>query len=129
MIQLDLKSRTPIFKQIVENFKHLIINDVLKGDEKIPSVRELSKMITINPNTIQKAYKELERQGYIYTIQGRGNFVASKAPKIDRGKIGKIMENTKKQLAELIYLGIKKEELIELIESVYEEVQGGTNHD
>ena len=129
MIQLDLKSRTPIFKQIVENFKQLIINDVLKGDEKIPSVRELSKMMTINPNTIQKAYKELERQGYIYTIQGRGNFVASKVEKIDRGKIDTIMENTKKQLAELIYLGVEKEELIEWIESIHKEVQGGNNHD
>ena len=67
MFQLDLKSRKSIYEQVVDNLKEMIISGVLKSGEKLPSVRELSRMLTVNPNTVQKAYRELERQGYVYT--------------------------------------------------------------
>ena len=76
MIIIDYKDPRPIYEQIVNRFKKLILNDVLKTDEKMPSVRALAMELSINPNTIQKAYSELERQGYIYTVKGRGNFVS-----------------------------------------------------
>ena len=63
MFQLDLKSRKSIYEQVIDNLKELIMTRVLSTDEKLPSVRELSKEITVNPNTVQKAYRELERQG------------------------------------------------------------------
>ena len=71
MINLDLKSRVPIYEQLVDKVKQLIIQGVLKPDEKLPSVRSLAQELTINPNTIQKAYRELEREGYIYSLPAR----------------------------------------------------------
>lgn len=129
MFQIDLKSRKPIYEQIVERFKQLIIKEILKDDEKIPSVRELAKELTINPNTIQKAYRELERQGYIYSVRGRGNFVSNKIEKVDVEKMNNLKQEIQKSLAELIYLGIEKDELVELIESTYEAVKGGKKND
>ncbi|QXM05668.1 GntR family transcriptional regulator [Crassaminicella indica] len=129
MIQIDLKSRKPIYEQLVEKFKQLIINTVLKEDEKLPSVRELAKQLTINPNTIQKAYRELERQGYIYTVRGRGNFVAKQIEKVDEEKLKRLKNEIKKNLSELIYLGLDKSELLNLIEEVYENMKGGQKND
>ena len=76
MFQLNLKSRKSIYEQVIDNLKELIMTRALATDEKLPSVRELSKTITVNPNTVQKAYRELERQGYVYTTNGVGTFVA-----------------------------------------------------
>ncbi|MCT4583784.1 MAG: GntR family transcriptional regulator [Peptostreptococcaceae bacterium] len=129
MIQIDLKSRKPIYEQVIDKFKELIIKEVLKEDDKIPSVRELSKMLTINPNTIQKAYKELERQNYIYTLRGRGNFVSSKKESVDEEKIMELKKKMKKIISELIYMGITKEDLIKLINKVYDDVKGGREID
>ena len=77
MFQIDLKSRKAIYAQIIDNFKRLIISGILQPDEKVPSIRDLAQAITVNPNTVQKAYRELENQGYIYTVLGQGSFIAS----------------------------------------------------
>lgn len=79
MFQLDLKSRKSIYEQVMDNLKELIMTETLAAGDKLPSVRELSKQITVNPNTVQKAYRELERQGYIYTTSGVGTFVADRS--------------------------------------------------
>ncbi len=76
MIWIDYTDATPIYEQIVSKYKNLIVKGALKPNEKMPSVRNLAMDLSINPNTIQKAYAELERQGFIYTVKGRGNFVA-----------------------------------------------------
>ena len=78
MIQINYQDKRPIYEQIVEKYRQLIVKGVLKPDDKIPSVRNLAIDLSINPNTIQKAYQELERQGFIYTVKGRGNFVSAK---------------------------------------------------
>jgi GntR family transcriptional regulator len=83
MIILDYKDARPIYEQIVEKFKLLILKGILQKDEQMPSVRSLAVELAINPNTIQKAYMELERQGYIYTVKGRGNFVAENGNLLD----------------------------------------------
>lgn len=70
-----MRSRKPIYEQLVDKLKELIINEVLKTDEQLPSVRTLAQQLTINPNTIQKAYRELEIQGFIYSVKGKGSFV------------------------------------------------------
>ncbi len=129
MFQIDLTSRKPIYEQVMAKFKQLIIKEVLSPDEKIPSVRELAKQLTINPNTIQKAYRELERQGYVYSVKGRGNFVSSKIRKVDEEKLNKLKQQVQNSLSELIYLGIEKEELIELIETTYSTIKGGNIND
>jgi len=124
MFQLDLKSRKALYEQIVDRFKELIIKDVLKADEQLPSVRDLAKELTINPNTIQKAYRELERQGYIYTVKGRGNFVSPRIERVDNEKIKNLKHHVQEKIAELIYLGVERKELLELIETTYREVKG-----
>lgn len=128
MFQLDFKSRTALYKQIIDKFKQLIIKDILKADEQMPSIRDLAKELTINPNTIQKAYRELERQGYIYTMKGRGNFVSPNIEKVDDDKLNKLKEEIQKNVSELIYLGIPKVELIKLVESTYTELKGGKSN-
>lgn len=75
MILIDNNSSKALYEQIYDELTRLILSKVLKPDEKLPSVRELAAMIKINPNTIQKAYKSLEENNYIYTVKGVGNFV------------------------------------------------------
>ncbi|MFB4164351.1 GntR family transcriptional regulator [Alteribacillus sp. JSM 102045] len=111
MIELDIRSRKPIYEQLIDNIKELIVTQVLKPDEKLPSVRMLSKELTINPNTIQKAYRELEREGYLYSANRKGYFVAP----IDWISNDKKLEEIKVQmqplLKEAIFFGLTKEEL------------------
>lgn len=76
MIWIDYTDATPIYEQIVSKYKNLIVRGAIAPNEKMPSVRALAMELSINPNTIQKAYAELERQGFVYTVKGRGNFVA-----------------------------------------------------
>ena len=76
MISIDLQNRKPIYEQIVERFQMMIVNGILEPDSQMPSVRSLATELSINPNTIQKAYSTLEQEGYIYPVKGRGNFVS-----------------------------------------------------
>lgn len=75
-IQLDPRSNTPIWEQIVQNIKELVLKSMLAPSDKLPSVRELASLLVINPNTVSKAYQELERQGIIETLRGKGTFVS-----------------------------------------------------
>lgn len=75
-ISIDFRNRKPIYEQIVDRFEILIVNGVLDADSQLPSVRALAVELSINPNTIQKAYSILEQNGYIYPVKGRGNFVS-----------------------------------------------------
>ena len=111
MFQLDLKSRKSIYEQVIDNLKELIMTGHLKTGDKLPSVRELSKSITVNPNTVQKAYRELERQGYIYTTTGVGTFVADRnnvAP--DPQDLEAARSNLDEAFKQLLYLGLGFEE-------------------
>jgi GntR family transcriptional regulator len=124
MFELDLRSRLPLYEQLVERFKELIINEVLKADEQLPSVRVLSTEITMNPNTIQKAYKELEFQGYIYSIKGKGSFVTPAAHVPSNEKLKKIKEELIKLLSEAMYIGVSRDELLNIIYEVEKSVKG-----
>ncbi|MFT8640036.1 GntR family transcriptional regulator [Bifidobacterium sp.] len=77
MIEIDLKSRKSIYEQVVRGIKEQILSGIIKPDSRLPSVRELSKELTVNPNTVQKAFGLLESQGYIYSVSGVGNFAHS----------------------------------------------------
>lgn len=125
MFDLDLRSRLPIYEQLVEKLKELIISEVLKTDEKLPSVRTLASQLTINPNTIQKAYRELERQGYIYSIPGKGSFVAKVAQNENAEKISKLKDELIKILLEAMYLGMKEEEIMKIVSEVVIMGKGG----
>lgn len=125
MFDLDLRSRLPIYEQLVEKLKEAIISEVLKTDEQLPSVRILAQQLTINPNTIQKAYRELERQGYIYSLPGKGSFVASLAYHKNDEKLAKLKEELIKLLSEAMYLGMKHEEILDIIAQVDRSVKRG----
>lgn len=122
MFQLDLKSRKSIYEQIVDNVKELIITGMLKSEEKIPSVRELSKTLTVNPNTIQKAYRELEYQGYIYTVSGLGTFVAvpDELP-LDEKRVSDVKDKLRESIKELLYIGCSLERIKSVLNELLEE--------
>lgn len=129
MFELDIRSRKPIYEQLVERLKELIITEVLKIDEQLPSVRTLAQQLTINPNTIQKAYRELEIQGYIYSIKGKGSFVSSANDSQNTEKLHKVKNDLIKLLSEAMYLGVTAEELIAIIEELQASIGGGIEHD
>ena len=118
MIFLDYKDRRPIYEQVMERLQELMLMGVLGQDEKLPSVRGLATELSINPNTIQRAYMELERQGYIYSVKGKGSFVAD----VSRMKDAKWQE-FKTGMAELaekaVRLGTWAEEFARLAEEAY----------
>lgn len=122
MFQLDLKSRKSIYEQVVDNFKELIISGALSADEKLPSIRDISKMLTVNPNTVQKAYKELERQGFIYTLSGLGSFVSESVDlKVDDARLAVIKHEMGNFISELFFMGYKKNEVTSLMTELIDE--------
>jgi GntR family transcriptional regulator len=129
MFELDIRSRQPIYEQLVEKLKELIMNNILKVDEQLPSVRTLAQQLTINPNTIQKAYRELEREGYIYSIPGKGSFVSESTSIINNEKLEKVKQDLIKVLAEAVYLGVTKEDILSLFESIDNSARGGSTDD
>lgn len=122
MFQIDLKSHKSIQEQISDNFKELMVAGILKADEKLPSVRELSKILTVNPNTVQKAYTRLEEQGYIYVVKGKGSFVSNVDEMVvDKREVEKIRQLLREDLNKLYYTGIKKSEAQEIVKELFDE--------
>ncbi|TDM12258.1 GntR family transcriptional regulator [Macrococcus lamae] len=111
MFNIDHRSRIPIYEQLIEGFKLQIMNGVMEQDAQLPSVRQLAAELTVNPNTIQKAYRELERSGFIYSIPGRGSFVNRIEETINRERIQMLSEELDKIIKELLFLGVSKEEI------------------
>lgn len=119
MITLDYRDRRPLYEQVIERFQDLMFKGVLVQDEKMPSVRSLATDLSINPNTIQRAYAELERQGFIYSIKGKGSFVADTG----RMKTGRIQEWERSfdgLVEEAGQLGIGCETVVERVRRKYE---------
>jgi GntR family transcriptional regulator len=139
MFELDLRSGQPLYEQLMDKVKELIIAEVLKPDEQLPSVRILAQQLTINPNTIQKAYRELEREGYIYSLAGRGNFVAPMEASRHQDKLIRIREEITKLMTEALYLGMSRDALLEIVHRLEQESDsestelsdrtGGNQHD
>ena len=121
MIIIDYNDKRPIYEQIIERFQTLIINGVMETDEKLPSVRTLAVELSINPNTIQRAYTELEKDGFIYTVTGRGNFVKRDEEFIRKHR-EKLLAGLEEQARTCMKQGIDRQELICCIEKVTEEV-------
>ena len=121
MLQLDLKSRKSIYEQVMDQLKEQIMTGQMATGEKLPSVRELSKSITVNPNTVQKAYRELGRQGYVYTTSGVGTFVADRSEiHADLPALQKAQENLDDAFRQLLFLGIGYEKAKNLTMQIIE---------
>ena len=119
MIQLDYRDPRPVYEQIKEKIKELILAKALKAEDRIFSVREMSAYLTINPNTILKAYKELENEGYIYSVKGKGYFVADRKSVAEIVDKAPIYAKVEESLKELYYLGESKETAMEIIEKIW----------
>ena len=115
MISLNYRDSRPIYEQIKDGLRKLIVTGAISTDEKLPSVRALATQLSINPNTIQRAYNELEGEGYIYSVPGKGSF-ATGDPDADESRRQDLLEKTRELLAELRYLGVEQEELLALLQ-------------
>ncbi|WP_342554504.1 GntR family transcriptional regulator [Paenibacillus sp. FSL R7-0652] len=129
MFELDVRSRKAIYEQLVDKIKEMIVYGILKPDEQLPSVRSLSTQLTVNPNTIQKAYRELEREGYIYSLQGKGSFVSSSVEHPKEAMKDEIRESLVKLIAEASFSGLTKAEMTLLFEEAMARIEKEVPHD
>ena len=129
MILIDYKSRKPIYEQIVNGMKQMIISGVLERDEQLPSVRQLAGELAINPNTIQKAYAELERQGVIYSLKGRGSFVGSSLAELRNVQKTELLEQVAEVSTQLCAIQVPMKEVCAVVQRVYQEQEEGSSND
>lgn len=123
MFVIDVMSRTPVYEQIIGQVKEWVLTGILKEGDKLPSVRGLSVKLSINPNTIQKAYTELDRTGIIITVPGKGSFIASEAVKIVSANSREKTDELASIVKELAYANVSLDELIKLVTDAYNEVE------
>ena len=114
MISLNYRDSRPIYEQIKDGLRKLIVTGALRTGEKLPSVRALATQRSINPNSIQRAYNELEGGGYIYSVPGKGSFAAGNTG-ADEARRKELTEKLRELAAELKYLGVTGEELAALV--------------
>jgi GntR family transcriptional regulator len=123
MLNIDPRSSKPIYEQIMEQIKENIMKGILQPGDRLPSVREMSTLLTINPNTVSKAYQELEREKAIETIRGKGTFVTQNyQPKKDEDKLQEVRDLLKKVVIESHYMGLGQAEIIAMLEDIYQEL-------
>jgi len=115
MISIDLRSRTPIYEQLNKKISELILKGILKEHDQLPGVRTLAKELGINPNTVSKAYQELERNKIIYSVSGRGCFIS---PITESGRRETVLEDFDNAVREAVHAGIPSEELKKRIDEV-----------
>ena len=120
MIVLDYQDRRPLYEQVEEKLRHLILNGALQPGSRMPSVRQLAMELSINPNTIQRAYMQLEQEGLIYPVKGRGNFIAQ-SEEIRRISIDSYEKELKALVCKGKNLGIQEKEQIHIVRTCYEE--------
>jgi GntR family transcriptional regulator len=124
MFPLDMRSNKPIYEQIIDNIKEQTVKGILKPQDKLPSVRQLAGMLTVNPNTVSKAYGELERQKVIETIRGRGTFVCELTEiQVDEEKLDRTRTKLKDLCIEMSYLGLNKEGILKEVDKIFEGLQ------
>ena len=115
MIQLNYRDARPIYEQVKDGLRHLVVTGALQAGDKLPSVRALASSLAINPNTIQRAYEALEREGYLYTVAGKGSFASPKAD-VNAARREGLLKQFDASAAELLFLGMTAEELARRLE-------------
>lgn len=117
MININFRDARPIYEQVKEGFRQHIISGVLSAGDRLPSVRELASGLAINPNTIQRAYRELEAEGYICSVPGKGSFVCENGKAL-LARQSELKAELEKLLCELRAAGVGEEELIAMVKGV-----------
>ena len=119
MFQIDALSRKPVYEQLVEQTERFVLSGTLKPGDQLPSVRNLSVQLSINPNTIQKAYVELERRGLTVSVAGKGCFIRSRVDDAVRRYQEKKLAELENLLKELKTSGLSREDLERFIDEHY----------
>jgi len=129
LITIDYRDRRPIYQQIIERLENLVAQGILQPESRLPSVRQLAMDLSINPNTIVRAYMELEKRGVIYSIPGKGSFVSPQTAEV----INQQKERIYRELAELgqkaIAAGITQQAFTEAAGRLYRQQKGGSAND
>ncbi|MDR0963353.1 MAG: GntR family transcriptional regulator [Clostridium sp.] len=138
MIALDYRDKRPIYEQVADKLSQLIVCGALSSNTRMPSVRSLALELSVNPNTIQRAYAQLEQDGYLYTVVGRGNYVTHEQ-EWKASKQKSILDALKSLLHEAHLASLSKEEIVALLDEEYVQQetlsddghagQGGKLHD
>lgn len=115
MIALNYRDPRPIYEQLKDKLRRLVLSGAIPSNEKLPSVRDLASELSVNPNTIQRAYRELEAEGFIYTVSGKGSF-AAELTQVDDSRIRALKSQFHSAASELLQLGVSREDLISMIE-------------
>ena len=110
MISLNYRDQRPIYEQVKDGLRHLVVTGAIQTGDKLPSVRALAASLAINPNTIQRAYESLEREGYLYTVARKGSFAAPQAD-VNADRRARLLEQFDASAAELLFLGLTAGEL------------------
>lgn len=116
MVNIDFRDSRAIYEQVKDGFRRLIVTGVLNPGDRMPSVRELASRLAINPNTIQRAYRELEAEGYIYSIPGKGSF-AGEHRQVDKTRKAELLNKLDDIVTELRFLGVGTPQLIERLKN------------
>lgn len=124
MFSIDSRVRIPIYEQLYKRVLELVVKGILKEDEQLPAVRVLAKEIGINPNTVQKAYQELERDGIIFSQPGKGSYVASLDTVMEIAQ-NRAMNAFEEATVDALNSGVSKEELRKVIDDIYLQKKGG----
>jgi len=122
MLNLDYRDARPIYEQVRDNLRRLMVSGAIQEGEKLPSVRSLASNLAINPNTIQRAYESLEAEGYVYSIPGKGSFAVPRTG-VDEERRDRLLGQFDSLTAELLYLGVTRDRLIARIREKGGEVQ------
>lgn len=120
MFRVDKQSRIPLYEQLISSIEESVLLNLLVGDEKIPSVRALSVQLGINPNTIQKAYTDLERRNITYSVPGSGRFVTKNAKQLLQADNTEDIQKLKEVLSSLKLFGVTKEDILTILNEVYD---------
>lgn len=123
MFQIDVMSRVPVYEQIIRQTKRFILSGVLVYGDQLPTVRQLSADLSVNPNTIAKAFKEMERQGLTFSAPGKGSFISPIACEILEKEARGGLDAFESRVQELAYAGIRRNEVLAIINKVYDNTE------
>ena len=126
MIVIDYRDKRPLYEQVTEKLAHLIVCGALEANTRLPSVRALAMDLSVNPNTIQRAYAQLEQEGYIYSVVGRGNYVTD-SQEWRKGKLQALEKELKDQLTKAMEAGLSKSTILNMIHQVYDSAPQGAD--
>ncbi len=121
IIEVDLHSRKPIYEQLIDNITMLVMSGALAPDEQVMSVRQLAVSLAVNPNTVQKAFTELEKRGVLYSVAGRGRFVNGNISSFRKTQSDAQLNELKTLVMKMKSSGIEYERIIDAVKSVYSE--------